>query len=81
MSSGLSAPLRHPALAAVAARAAGSGTPAVLFDVTHFGTEESATPPPADLTPPTAPDRVATETLAFHLAGVGFQLHTAWRSC
>jgi predicted amino acid-binding ACT domain protein len=68
--------LRHPALAAVAARAAGAGSPAVLFDVTHFGTDGFSAAPPADVTPPTAPDRVAADTLAFHLAGVGFQVHT-----
>lgn len=66
---------RHPALAAVAARAASAGSPAVLFDVTHFGADECAAPA-ATVTPPTALDRVATETLAFHLAGAGFQLHT-----
>jgi hypothetical protein len=50
----------------------------VLFDVTHFGAGGADTPrtPPTDVTPPTAKDRVATETLAFHLAGMGFQLHT-----
>lgn len=74
--------LAHPVLAAVAARAASAGSPAVLFDVTHFGTSAADGPndppatPPTDVTPPTAKDRVATETLAFHLAGMGFQLHT-----
>jgi hypothetical protein len=67
--------LQHPALAAVAARAANAGSPAVLFDVTHFGAD-ARTAPPTDVTPPTAKDRVATETLGFHLAGLGFQLHT-----
>ncbi len=69
---------QHPALAAVAARAAGAGSPAVLFDVTHFGPgpDGVVSVPPTDVTPPTAKERVATETLAFHLAGMGFQLHT-----
>jgi hypothetical protein len=66
--------LRHPALASVAARAASSGSPAVLFDITHDGPETGL--PPADLVPPTAQDQVATETLAFHVAGVGFGVHT-----
>jgi hypothetical protein len=73
--------LQHPALAAVAARAASAGSPAVFFDVTHFGLDSSTgagadAAPPAGVTPPTAKDRVATETLAFSLAGTGFQLHT-----
>ncbi len=66
--------LRHPALASVAARAASSGSPAVLFDITHDGPETGL--PPADLVPPTAQDQVATETLSFHVAGVGFGVHT-----
>ncbi len=66
--------LRHPALASVAARAATSGSPAVLFDISHDGPETGL--PPADLVPPTAPDQVATETLSFHVAGVGFGVHT-----
>lgn len=66
--------LRHPALAAVAARAATAGSPSVLFDITHDGPETGL--PPVDLVPPTARDRTATETLAFHVAGVGFQVHT-----
>jgi hypothetical protein len=65
---------RHPALAAVAARVASSGTPAVLFDITHDDPETGQ--PPADVVPPTTRDRPATETLAFHVAGVGFQVHT-----
>jgi hypothetical protein len=75
--------LQHPALAAVAARAASAGSSAVLFDVTHFGaappsgTDLAANAvPTTDVTPPTAKDRVATETLAFEVAGMGFQLHT-----
>jgi hypothetical protein len=68
--------LQHPALAAVAARAASAGSPAVLFDVTHFAVGDTGTIPPTDVTPPTAKERVAAETLAFHLAGMGFQLHT-----
>jgi len=66
--------LRHSALAAVAARAANSGSPAVLFDITHIGPE--AETPLTDVVPPTALDRFATETLAFHVAGAGFQVHT-----
>jgi hypothetical protein len=66
--------LRHPALASVAARVASSGSPSVLFDITHNGPETGV--PPADLVPPTARDQTATETLAFHVAGVGFQVHT-----
>jgi hypothetical protein len=66
--------LRHPALAAVAARAATAGSPSVLFDITHDGPETGW--PHVELVPPTAPDRTATETLAFHVAGVGFQVHT-----
>ena len=65
---------RHPALAAVAARAATAGSPAVLFDITHDGPETGL--PRVELVPPTARDRTATETLAFHVAGVGFQVHT-----
>lgn len=68
--------MQHPALAAVAARAASAGSPAVLFDVTHFAVGDGGTVPATDVTPPTAKERVATETLAFHLAGMGFQLHT-----
>ncbi len=69
--------LQHPALAAVAARAASAGSPAVLFDVTHFGTDaRTGAAPPTGVTPPTAKDRVATETLSFHLAGLGFRMHT-----
>ncbi|MCA1655697.1 MAG: hypothetical protein LC635_04485, partial [Pseudonocardiaceae bacterium] len=66
--------LRHPALAAVAARVASSGSPAVRFDVAQIDPDAAA--PTTDVVPPTAPDRVATETLAFHVAGVGFQVHT-----
>lgn len=66
--------LRHSALAAVAARAATAGSPSVLFDITHDGPETGL--PPVEVVPPTARDRTATETLAFHVAGVGFQVHT-----
>lgn len=66
--------LRHPALAAVAARAASAGSPSVLFDITHDGPETGV--PSIDLVPPTARDRPAAETLAFRVAGVGFQVHT-----
>jgi len=66
--------LRHSALAAVAARAATAGSPSVLFDITHDGPETGL--PQVEVVPPTAPDRTATETLAFHVAGVGFQVHT-----
>lgn len=66
---------QHPALAAVAARAASAGSPAVLFNVTHYGTAVHPAPP-TDIAPPSAHDHVATETLAFHVGGAGFQLHT-----
>jgi hypothetical protein len=66
--------LRHPALAAVAARAAVAGSPSVLFDITHDGPETGV--PAIDLAPPTAPDRSAAEMLTFRVAGVGFQVHT-----
>jgi predicted amino acid-binding ACT domain protein len=66
--------LRHPDLAAVAARAATAGSPSVLFDITHDGPETGL--PAVELVPPTARDRTATETLAFHVADVGFQVHT-----
>jgi predicted amino acid-binding ACT domain protein len=66
--------LRHPALAAVAARAATAGSPSVLFDITHDGPETGL--PDVEVVPPTARDRTATDTLAFHVAGVGFQVHT-----
>lgn len=66
--------LRHPALASVAARAATAGSPSVLFDISHDGPETGL--PAVEVVPPTAPDRTATETLAFHVAGVGFQVHT-----
>jgi predicted amino acid-binding ACT domain protein len=66
--------LRHPALAAVAARAATAGSPSVLFDISHDGPETGMAE--VDLVPPTARDRTATETLAFRVAGVGFQVHT-----
>lgn len=69
---------QHPALAAVAARAASAGSPAVLFNVTHFGAGADAVPlaPSTDISPPSDHGHVATETLAFHPAGVGFQVHT-----
>lgn len=66
--------LRHPTLAAVAARVATAGSPSVLFDITHDGPETGL--PAVEVVPPTASDRTATETLAFHVAGVGFQVHT-----
>jgi hypothetical protein len=66
--------LRHPALAAVAARVAGSGSPAVLFDISHDGPETGQ--PAADVTPPTARERLATESLVFRVGGVGFTVHT-----
>jgi hypothetical protein len=67
----------HPALAAVAARAASAGSPAVLFNVTHFGAGNgSAVAPPTDLAPPGDTGQIANETLAFHPAAAGFQLHT-----
>src|SRR5262245_32740312 len=69
---------QHPALAAVAARAASAGSPAVLFNVSHYGTDNGSMPPiPAtDIAPPSDQDHVATETLAFHPAAAGFQVHT-----
>jgi hypothetical protein len=69
---------QHPALAAVAARAASAGSPAVLFNVTHFGTGNGPVPgaPLIDIVPPTEAEHVATETLAFHPAAAGFQVHT-----
>jgi hypothetical protein len=68
----------HPALAAVAARAASAGSAAVLFNVTHFGAGNGSVPPAPliDFVPPTESDHVATETLAFHPAAAGFQVHT-----
>src|SRR5262245_44085863 len=69
---------QHPALAAVAARAASAGSAAVMFNVTHFGAGQgSEVPAPMiDFVPPTEVDHVATETLAFHPAAAGFQVHT-----
>lgn len=68
----------HPALAAVAARAASAGSPAVLFNVSHFGVGNGSVAPlpSTDIAPPTEQDHVATETLAFHPAAAGFQVHT-----
>ncbi|HEU5472014.1 MAG TPA: hypothetical protein VFV67_15285 [Actinophytocola sp.] len=73
-----SATRAHPALAAVAARAASSGSAAVMFNVTHYGTADRTAPPAPqiDFIPPTENDRVATETLAFHPVMAGFQVHT-----
>ncbi|RZS44495.1 hypothetical protein EV193_101371 [Herbihabitans rhizosphaerae] len=68
----------HPALAGVAARAASAGSPAVLFNVVHFGAR-TTTAPQSQLTgisPPTARDKPATETLVVNLAGIGFRVHT-----
>lgn len=69
---------QHPALAAVAARAASAGSPAVLFNVTHYGTAEgiASRTPSTDISPPSEHGHVATETLAFHPAAAGFQVHT-----
>jgi hypothetical protein len=74
----LSASRQYPALAAVAARAASAGSAAVMFNVTHFGTGDGTVPPPPliDFVPPTETEHVATETLAFHPAAAGFQVHT-----
>lgn len=74
----LSATRQHPALAAVAARAASAGSAAVMFNVTHFGAgnESPAAVPLIDFVPPTESDHVATETVAFHPAAAGFQVHT-----
>jgi hypothetical protein len=69
---------QFPALAAVAARAASAGSAAVMFNVTHFGAGNGSTPPAPliDFVPPTEMEHVATETLAFHPAAAGFQVHT-----
>jgi hypothetical protein len=69
---------QYPALAAVAARAASAGSAAVMFNVTHFGAGNGTIPPPPliDFVPPTETEHVATETLAFHPAAAGFQVHT-----
>jgi hypothetical protein len=74
----LSPSRQHPALATVAARAASAGSAAVSFNVTHFGTGDGIEPPAPmiDFVPPTEHDHVATETLAFHPAAAGFQVHT-----
>lgn len=69
---------RHPALAAVAARAASAGSAAVQFAVTHFGSgTNGARPlPHTSVAASTEGNETARDTLAFHLAGVGFQVHT-----
>lgn len=74
----LSTSRQHPALAAVAARAASAGSAAVSFNVTHFGAGNGIIPsaPLIDFVPPTEHEHVATETLAFHPAAAGFQVHT-----
>jgi hypothetical protein len=74
----LSPSRQHPALAAVAARAASAGSAAVMFTVTHFGTcNGSMLPAPLiDFVLPIEIDHVATETLAFHPSAAGFQVHT-----
>lgn len=58
---------QYPALAKIAARAAGSASPAVLFSVTHF-----------DRTGPAFDDPLSStgEMLAVRVGGVGFRLHT-----
>lgn len=66
----------HLGLAAVAARAAASGAPAMLFNVVHFGAGTAPQAKPAGISPPTTRKMPAIETLAFNLAGVGFRLHT-----
>jgi hypothetical protein len=63
---------QYPALAKVAARAAGAASPAVRFNVGHF--EGVATE--FDASPPTDPHQVAGEMLATQIGGVGFRLHT-----
>ncbi|MET0136739.1 MAG: hypothetical protein ABW215_24380 [Kibdelosporangium sp.] len=63
---------QYPALAKVAARAAGAASPAVRFNVGHF--EGVATE--FDAAPPTDPHQVAGEMLAAQIGGVGFRLHT-----
>ena len=49
-----------------------------MFNVTHFGTGNGTVPPAPliDFVPPTESEHVATETLAFHPAAAGFQVHT-----
>ena len=69
---------QHPALAAVAARAASAGSAAVQFAVTHFGSGTYSTPGTGQAPPPEPPE-VPRDTLVFQLAGVGFKVHT-WAS-
>ncbi|TDP92132.1 hypothetical protein [Labedaea rhizosphaerae] len=65
----------YPALAAAAARVATAGSPAVSFTVTHFGSGAGSTA----IAPPGEEHGIATETLSFYLADLGFRLHT-WPS-
>jgi hypothetical protein len=65
---------RHPALAKVAARAAGAASPAVRFNVGHFNRIGEATE--FETSPPSDPLQVAGEMLATQVGGVGFRLHT-----
>lgn len=65
----------YPALAAAAARVATAGSPAVSFTVTHFGSGAGST----TVAPPGEEHGIATETLSFYLADLGFRLHT-WPS-
>lgn len=64
----------YPALAKVAARAAGAASPAVRFNVGHFARLDEAIE--FDTSPPSDPLQVAGEMFATQVGGVGFRLHT-----
>jgi hypothetical protein len=63
-----------PALAKVAARAAGAASPAVRFNVGHFTRLDEAIE--FDTAPPSDPLQVAGEMFATQVGGIGFRLHT-----
>src|SRR2546423_6902458 len=65
---------QYPALAKVAARAAGAASPAVRFNVGHFTRLGEAVE--FDTTPPSDPLQVAGEMLGMQVGAVGFRLHT-----
>ncbi|MEV4317700.1 hypothetical protein [Actinocrispum sp. NPDC049592] len=65
---------QYPALAKVAARAAGAASAAVRFNVGHF--DDTDREPMFDTAPPSDPLQVAGEMLATQIGGVGFRLHT-----
>jgi hypothetical protein len=65
---------RYPALAKVAARAAGAASPGVRFNVGHFDQLDEAVE--FDTSPPSDPLQVAGEMMAMQVGGVGFRLHT-----